>query len=102
MNVTVKNAFLNIEGRAVPYTELEVLGDKHTLSVRKYPKNVSVVMWKNKDKSGTKVLLKLPHDKFNFEIHVFEIIENFDTGIDDDVMNVLEDKWNRAVQVNNF
>ena len=102
MNVTIKNAFLNIEGRAVPYVELEVLGDKHTLSVRKYPKNVSVVMWKNSDKNGTKVSLKMPHDKFDFELHVLEMVENFSTEIELDVMNILEEKWDYATKVNNF
>ena len=102
MNVTSKNDFLNIKGRAVPYTELEVLGDKHTLSVRKYPKNVSVVMWKNSDKNGTKVALKMPHDKFIFDFHVFGIVENFDTEIEAYVMGVLEEKWDYATKVNNF
>ena len=102
MNVTIKNAFLNIEGRAVPYVELEVLGDKHTLSVRKYPKNVSVVMWKNSDKNGTKVSLKMPHDKFDFTTHVSDMVCNFSTEIELDVMNILEERWDYATKVNNF
>ena len=102
MNVTIKNAFLNIEGRAVPYVELEVLGDKHTLSVRKYPKNVSVVMWKNSNKNGTKVSLKLPHYKFEFGVDVAYLVDSFDTEIEDGVMTILEEKWNYATKVNNF
>ena len=102
MNVKISNQIGNYDGRAVPYIELEVLGDKHTLSVRKYPKNVSVVMWKNSDKNGTKVSLKMPHDKFDFTTHVSDMVCNFSTEIELDVMNILEEKWDYATKVNNF
>lgn len=102
MNVKISNQIGNYDGRAVPYVELEVLGDKHTLSVRKYPKNVSVVMWKNSDKNGTKVSLKLPHYKFEFGVDVAYLVDSFDTEIEEDVMTILEEKWDYATKVNNF
>lgn len=102
MEVTTRKDFLNIQGRLVHYVELEVLGDRHTLSVRKYPKNISVKMWKNSDKSGTTVSLKMPHDKFFFWIHVHELVSNFETELDINSLNILEEKWNYINRINSF
>jgi len=102
MNVTTRKDYLNIEGRAVPFTELLVEGDMHTLSVRKYPKNVSVQMWKNSDKSGTKVTMKMPHDKFFFNVHIQEIVNNFETSFSVSSMDILEEKWLYATKTDSF
>ena len=102
MEVTTRKAAANYEGRQVHYVELEVLGDRHTLSVRKYPKNISVKMWKNSDKSGTTVSLKMPHDKFFFWIHVHELVSNFETELDINSLNILEEKWNYINKINSF
>lgn len=102
MEVTTRKAVANYEGRQVHYVELEVLGDRHTLSVRKYPKNISVKMWKNSDKSGTTVSLKMPHDKFFFWIHVHELVSNFETELDINSLNILEEKWNYINKINSF
>jgi len=102
MEVTTRKAVANYEGRDVHYVELEVLGDRHTLSVRKYPKNISVKMWKNQDKSGTTVSLKIPHDKFEFFSHVSEMVDNFDTDLDITSLEILEEKWNYINQINSF
>ena len=102
MEITTRKTAGQYDGREVPYVELEVLGGKHTLSVRKYPKNVSVQMWENSDKSGTKVILKLPHDKFDFTVHVSEIVGNFDTDLDLDTLILFELRWTRAAESNSF
>ena len=102
MEVTTRKAVANYEGKDVHYVELEVLGDRHTLSVRKYPKNISVNMWQNNDKSGTTVSLKMPHDKFDFFVHVFDVVDNFDTFIGEDAMDILIDRWDKAVKSDNF
>ena len=102
MEVTTSKDFLNIQGRLVHYVELEVLGDRHTLSVRKYPKNISVKMWKNSDKSGTTVSLKMPHDKFEFFSHIYEMVDNFETELYITSLEILEQKWNYINQINSF
>jgi hypothetical protein len=102
MEITTRKTAGQYDGREVPYVELEVLGGKHTLSVRKYPKNVSVQMWENSDKRGTKVTLKFPHNKFLFSAHVMGLIANFDTEITRDVMETLQNKWNNLVTQDNF
>ena len=97
MEVTTRKAVANYEGRDVHFVELEVLGDRHTLSVRKYPKNISVKMWKNSDKSGTTVSLKMPHGMFDFLVDVSTLLDNFDTELDNHMMMELEARWDRAV-----
>lgn len=102
MDVTTRYATANYEGRNIHFIELEVLGDKHTLSVRKYPKNISVKMWKNSDKSGTTVSLKMPHDKFTFFSHVTEMVANFETELDTNTLEIMEEKWYKAVNSDSF
>lgn len=102
MEVTTRKAVANYEGRDVHFVELEVLGDRHTLSVRKYPKNISVKMWRNNDKSGTTVSLKMPHDKFMFRIDVPHVVENFDTELSDDTLDTLIEEWDEINEPDNF
>jgi hypothetical protein len=102
MDVKVQNRVGVYDGRNVPYLEMEVTGDKHTLSIRKYPKSVSIVMWKNSDKYDTRVSMKLPINKFSFEYDVETIIKNFDTVIDDTTMEILEKKWEHAEKLASF
>lgn len=102
MEVTTRKAVANYEGRDVHFVELEVLGDRHTLSVRKYPKNISVKMWRNNDKSGTTVSLKMPHDKFMFRIDVPNVVENFDTELSDDTLDTLIEEWDEINEPDNF
>jgi hypothetical protein len=103
MEVTTRKSEWEVEdGRAVPFTELLVEGDKHTLSVRKYPKNISVKMWKNSDKSGTTVSLKMPHDMFSFWLDVPTIVENFDTELSSDTLEILGNRWDEALESDSF
>jgi hypothetical protein len=102
MEVTTRKAVANYEGRSVHYVEMEVLGDRHTLSVRKYPKNVSVKMWKNSDKSGTTVSLKMPHDMFSFWLDVPTIVDNFDTELSSDTLEILGNRWDEALESDSF
>ena len=102
MDVNINKSYLNIEGRAVPFVELEVIGDRHTLSVRRYPKNISVQMWKNSDKRDTKITMKMPHNKFFFFLCLSEMVGNFDTTLDTHTLLSLEERWDNAVNSSNF
>lgn len=102
MNVAIHNTYGFYDGRKVPYIEMEVLGDKHTLSVRKYPKNVSVQMWKNSDKQGTRISLKIPHNKFKFMFHVMSLVLNFETDISTSTMLNLDERWELETKLSNF
>jgi len=102
MIVKCSNAVGNYDGREVPYAELLISGDEHTLSVRKYPRNVSIVMWNNADKSGTRISMKMPHNKFDFFVHVQDIINNFETDISYADFEVIISKWDKLVAQKSF
>ena len=92
----------NYDGREVPYDELLITGDRHTLSIRKYPKNTSIVMWENCDKIGTKVSLKVPNNKFDFYCHATDVVSNFDTSLDDKTIDKVIRKWVDLVNQTSF
>ena len=102
MDVTIRHTSGFYDGREVSYIELEVSGDRHTLSIRKYPKNISLQMWKNSDKRGTRISMKMPHESFSFSVQVTKMIENFKTDLDYDTLEVLVERWNSANRTNNF
>lgn len=103
MNVITRNGVGQYDGREVPYTELEVTGDTHTLNVRRYPRNTSVQVWKNSDRSGTKVSLKVPNDRFVFVSHVISILDMFVLEVPyDDFIWKLNEKWYKLNNANRF
>lgn len=103
MNVITRNGVGQYDGREVPYTELEVPGDTHTLNVRRYPRNTSIQMWKNSDRRGTKVSLKVPNEQFYFVRDVVGVLSMFALEIPvGDFIWKLEKKWNQLNSTNCF
>jgi len=102
MNIITRTGTSQYDGRTVKYLELLIDGTIHNFSIRRYSKNTVMSMYKNTDKSGTKVTFKFPNDKFDVIYDTNSLTKNFGKNLSYSDLNSIKVKWNLLLASNNF